>query len=94
MPLDESWEPKGEHVVITEDGPVKLNIRRLDSSNIDWIGWPVSGESLMVVNFKDGSRYGYVGVSRQRAVAMAYAWSSGSYLAMYIKPFYKVYQLR
>lgn len=96
MPLDESWEPKGHHVLLTEEGPLPLNIRRVESSNIDWIGWPQSGKAapMMVVQFKDGSRYIYFGVPRQRANAVARAKSSGEYLNKKIKPKYQVMKVR
>lgn len=94
MPLGD-WEPKGEHVLITEDGkPVKLHIRRIASSNIDWVGWPVSGEPLLVVQFLDASRYGYLGVSRQKAVAMANAASTGKYFHAKVKGKYETVKLR
>jgi hypothetical protein len=93
VPLSE-WEPKDEHTIISEAGPIKLNIRRVESSNIDWVGWPQNGNKTMVVQFADGSRYAYVGVSRQRANALARAESSGAYLAKYIKPHYEVAKLR
>lgn len=87
MPLDYSWEPKGEHTIITPEGPIPLNIRRIDSSNIEWIGWPKAKGSadIMVVSFGDASRYIYFGVTRQKAVACAYAESSGVYLNREIK---------
>jgi hypothetical protein len=49
---------------------------------------------MMVVEFKDGSRYAYLGVSRQRAVACAMAFSSGIYLNARVKPNFKVVKLR
>jgi len=61
-----------------------------DSSNIRAIGWPVSGEPLMLVMVKSGKIYGYPGVTRQRAVALAYReklWSKsiGQYFNQMIK---------
>jgi len=95
MPLDNSWEPKGEHVVITEAGPIPIYIRRIDSSNIEWIGWPKDGgQRLMFVEFKDGSRYVYNGVSRQRAVSCAYSDSTGSYFQKNIRGKYETLKLR
>lgn len=87
MPLDETWEPIDTHVLITEAGPIPLNIRRVQSSNISWVGWPQAAEAapMMVVQFVDGSRYIYFGVSRQRANAVARAKSSGEYLNRKIK---------
>lgn len=70
------------------------NLRYVTSSNIDWIGWPVDGEPLMLVRFKQSAVvYGYIGVSRQRAVAAAYAPSVGKYLAERIKPNYKAVKI-
>lgn len=69
-------------------------IRPLKSSNISWIGWPDTGEPLMVVEFSNGTRYAYPGVTRQRAVACAYADSSGEYLNKRIKPHFEVVKLR
>jgi hypothetical protein len=78
----------------SKGGVLTLNARVVNSSNIDVIGWPVSGESLMVVQFQDGSRYGYIGVPRQKAVACAYAKSCGKFLNERIKPYYVVAKLR
>jgi len=95
MPLDMSWEPKGQHTVITETGPLHLNIRRVLSSNIEWVGWPrVIHDRWMVVQFKDGSRYAYFGVSRQRVVACAYAVSTGSYFQRKIRKTFRTMKLR
>jgi hypothetical protein len=80
--------------VITEEGIKTIRFRRIDSSNIDWIGWPATGEPTMIVQFKGGSRYAYLGVSRQRAVACAYAESTGRFLNTKIKPFYDIMKLR
>jgi hypothetical protein len=74
--------------------PVKCRIRKIESSNIDWIGWPVDGEPCLIVQFKGGSRYVYLGVSRQKAVACAFSASSGEYLNKRIKPHYEVAKLR
>jgi hypothetical protein len=62
-----------------------FNFRLVESSNIDRIGWPVTGEPLMLVRFKSGMEYAYLGVSRQRAVAAAYATSVGRYINHRIK---------
>jgi hypothetical protein len=69
------------------------NLRYVESSHIDYIGWPVSGEPLMLVRFKSGELYGYIGVSRQRAVAVANAKSPGRYLAREIKPKFKAMKI-
>jgi hypothetical protein len=71
-----------------------IKVRVVNSSNIDWIGWPPDGDPLMIVQFKDGGRYGYIGVSRQKAVAAANAESSGKYLNERIKPHYEVVRIR
>lgn len=96
MPLDESWEPIGTHTIITDAGPIPLNIRRVESSNIEWVGWPTAEGSapMMVVEFKDGSRYIYFGVSRQRANAAARAKSTGSYINWNIKGKYDFLKVR
>lgn len=65
------------------------NIRYVESSNIDFIGWPQDGEPLMLVRFNSGSLYGYYPVSRQRAVAAALAPSPGKYLNERIKPHFE-----
>lgn len=57
------------------------------SSNITRIGWDKNGN--MYVQFRGGSgRYMYSGVSRQRAVAMLYAKSAGTYLNKKVKPYF------
>jgi hypothetical protein len=78
----------------TPAGVIPARVRMINSSNIEWIGWPVMAADLMFVQFKGGSRYVYSGVTRQRAVAAAYAASSGEYLERKIKPHYKVLKLR
>lgn len=85
---------KNSITVIGPDGNVDLMVRDIDSSNVDWIGWPVSGEPLMVVEFKGGARYAYLGVSRQQAVAASWATSTGQYINKRIKPKHKVVKLR
>lgn len=74
---------------------VMVVIRQIDSSNIQWIGWPKSGEPIMFVEFTSGARYGYLGVTRQKAVAGThYPESVGSWLAKEIKPKYEVVRIR
>lgn len=76
-------------------GNIAFEARMIHSSNVEWIAWPKYDEvPIMLVQFKGGSRYAYIGVSRQRAVACAYARSSGNYLAAKIKPHFKVMRLR
>lgn len=73
---------------------LKLNARIVNSSNVDWIAWPVSGEPALFVQFVGGARYVYLGVSRQRAVAAANSPSTGEYINQKIKPNFKVRKLR
>jgi hypothetical protein len=72
-----------------------FNVRWVGSSNISWIAWPAAsnGEPLMLVRFVNEGVYGYIGVSRQRAVACANAKSTGEYLNRIIKPQYEVVKL-
>lgn len=88
--------------VITDGVQIFLNTREVESSNVEWIGWPAPGTEvighrqpipLMIVQYKGGARYGYIGVPRQRAVATALAKSVGSYINHKIKPHYKVVKL-
>lgn len=80
--------------IIGPEGEVLLHRRLIESSNVRWIGWPESGEPLLVVEFEGGGRYAYLGVSRQKAVAASYAPSTGGYLAKKIKNKYEVVKLR
>jgi len=70
-----------------------LNQRLVDSSNVEWVAWPVTGEPTMVVKYRGGDVYAYLGVSRQRAVAVANAPSTGKYINERIKPNHKVVKL-
>ena len=96
MPLKKDEPKEWDFDVPTPEGPVPIRLRYVDSSNIKWIGWPreVALIPLMFVEYMDGSRYIYFGVTRQRAVAAAYSKSSGHYLAKYIKPYYDVLKIR
>jgi len=89
-------ETANRHFLVpTPEGATTVSARMIDSSNISWIGWPRFGKQpLMFVEFKDGSRYVYAGVSRQKALACAKAKSSGSYLAKRIKPHHEALKLR
>jgi hypothetical protein len=80
----------------TPEGMIPVRIRMILSSNIVWIGWPraVTQSPLMIVEFQGGSRYIYFGVTRQKAVAAAYAESSGEYLNKEIKPNHDVLKIR
>lgn len=73
--------------------------REVDSSNVKRIGWPSTGEPLMLVEFKNGRIYGYEGVSRQRAVALVHRrrlWngSIGQYMNKRVKPRFTVVEIR
>lgn len=78
---------------------VDLEVRLVQSSNVEWVGWPKTGEPMMVVSFKHGGRYAYLGASRQQAVALATAItgtnakSIGTYLNQVIKPRYEAVKL-
>jgi hypothetical protein len=72
----------------------KIRWREVASSNVRRIGWPATGEPLLLVTYKSGKTYGYFGVSRQRAVALAHRrrlWnrSIGKYVNRVIKPNYE-----
>lgn len=76
--------------------------RPVTSNNVVQVGWPDAGQitinaqwrevcgyepKLLLVRFKNGKCYGYLGVSRQRAVYMATRCASvGSYVNRMIKP--------
>lgn len=63
--------------------------RKVTSSNVAAIGWPSTGEPLMLVRYKNGHVYGYTGVSRQRAVAIVYLVKSvGRYMNIVVKPMF------
>jgi len=72
---------------------VIVNLRLIESSNVESVAWPTSGEPLMIVRFRSGYVYGYLGVSRQRAVAAAHAPSTGEYINSVIKPNFKAVKL-
>jgi KTSC domain len=72
---------------------VFVNARIVESSNVESIAWPTSGEPLLIVRYKHGGVYGYIGVSRQRAVAAAYSPSVGRYIARRIKGKFKPVRL-
>jgi KTSC domain len=84
--------------VPTPEGVIPVVARMIESSNIKWVGWPEKqmkkATPLMFVEFTDGSRYVYFGVTRQRAAAAAYAESTGSYLAKKVKGKYEYLKLR
>jgi KTSC domain len=62
----------------------QITWREVESSNVTAVGWDKYGR--MYVRFPGGALYMYEGVSRQRAVATAYAKSVGSYINHVIKP--------
>lgn len=72
---------------------VFINQRLVESSNVDWVAWPVTGEPTMIVKYRGGAVYAYLGVSRQRVVAAAHAASTGKYINERIKPHFKMVQL-
>lgn len=86
-------EKRSGYIVDTSGGlrqDVFVNSRIIDSSNVESIAWPVSGEPLMIVKYKGNEKlYGYIGVSRQRAVAAANAKSTGAYINHRIKGHFK-----
>ena len=57
--------------------------RIVESSNVRRVGWDVFGN--MYVTYLTGNTYVYFGVSRQRAVAAAYAPSVGQFINRRIK---------
>ena len=72
---------------------VEVKAYWVTSSNVALVGYPKSGEPLMLVRYKSGKTYGYLGVPRQRVVAAAHAESVGEYVSRKIKPHYKVVNL-
>lgn len=91
---------KGEFIVVLPHvgerygGIVHIRTRKIDSSNVEWIGWPYSGEPLLIVQYQGGSRYGYLGVSRQRSVALANHPSTGKYINERIKGYFECVKIR
>jgi hypothetical protein len=81
-------------IIPTQVGPASCRLLMIDSTNVEWIAWSRRGEPLMIVEFKGGGRYAYIGVSRQRAVAAAYHASTGKYINERIKPHFEVVKLR
>ena len=71
---------------------IDLEARQVESSNVRWIGWPKTGEPMLVVQFESG-RYAYLGVSRQRCVAVVRAKSVGQYVNRVIKPNFEVVKI-
>jgi hypothetical protein len=71
----------------------KMQTRMIDSSNVVWVAWPQGGEPLMLVKYRGNEIYGYVGVSRQRAVAAAHAPSTGKYINERVKPHFEAVRI-
>lgn len=72
---------------------VFVNWRKVESSNVEMVGWDTEGTTLFV-QFRGGSRYAYPGVSRQKAVAVAYAESVGAAVNKRIKPHHEAIRIR
>jgi hypothetical protein len=58
--------------------------RTVTSSNVAAVGWDRA--TGMYVEYLNGAVYRYAGVSRQRAVACAFARSVGEYVNRRVKP--------
>jgi hypothetical protein len=86
---------KGWFVVVVDNENVEITTRKINSSNVDWIGWPKdSSRRMMIVQYKGGGRYGYMDVSRQNVVAAAHAPSTGKYINERIKPKFRYVKIR
>jgi hypothetical protein len=91
MPIDKT---KTKYASTCEYQGRKFNVRWVNSSNVEWVGWPASdGEPLMLVKYSHDGIYGYVGVTRQRAVAAAHYPSTGEYINRIIKPVFDVVKI-
>jgi KTSC domain len=88
------WRKLDGMKINTPEGIVTLNARLVNSSNVDIVGWPVTGEPMMYVQFGGGGRYAYYPVSRQQVVAAANAPSVGKYINERIKPMKKAVKIR
>jgi len=71
---------------------VEVNWVAVDSSNIKRVGWDVGGNTY--VEFHHDGIYCYVGTSIQKAVACAYAQSTGEYFARKIKGVYPYVKIK
>lgn len=69
----------------------EVRYRYVASSNVEWVGWDAAGN--LYLKFKSGGTYAYVGVGRQKAVAMAHSPSVGRYFHRKIKGKYAPLQL-
>lgn len=93
MPVIEKLRGRVTNPVNAESS-ILVNSRIVDSSNVEAIAWPTTGEPLMIVKYKGSDMlYGYIGVSRQRAVAAAYAKSTGVYINSRIKGHFEIVKL-
>lgn len=86
------WEGRMPRTRI--DDTHEMSLRWVASSNVDYVAWPVTGEPLLIVKYKNGGVYGYLGVSRQKSVAVANAPSVGRYINQKIKGKYKPVKIR
>lgn len=87
-------KPRKMSDIYLPEGDKQIRRREVESSNVAWVGWVATGEPLMVVEFKSGERYGYLGATRQRAVACAYSSSVGGYINAKVKNFFKAVKIR
>ncbi len=84
-----------DYAVPADDDIVKIRVRDVTSSNVEWVAWPKNSLApAMIVQFKGGSRYAYLGVNRQQVVAAAEAESVGKYINSKIKPHFEVVKIR
>ena len=71
-----------------------VNWRLIESSNVAAVGWDDAGNMYTKFGkFENPVTFVYLGVSRQRVVAAAYARSTGEYINRKIKPNYAVLKL-
>lgn len=96
MPLQPDEPKEWEFTIQTSEGDLPLKVRKIASSNVEWVGWPSTPGSadLLVVQFQGGARYIYFGVTRQKAVALANAKSTGVYLNTKIKKQHRCLKIR
>lgn len=78
-------------VTIAPEVEIDVNFRWVTSSNVELVGWDKYRN--MYIRFKSGAMYVYTGVSRQRAVACAYAGSVGQFVNTRIKPNFEAVRL-
>lgn len=74
---------------------VRINWRIVESSQVLRLGWTLdTPDHFLFVKYISGGTYMYRGVSRQRAVAAAFAESTGSYINRKIKPYFPCTKVR